>query len=252
MSGETKLTASQPLFLSSTKPKRMSELRYTITSTDGSAEWRYKKALYCGPDFDWKSTPYANDVAKYLKEQNKVITFNDKQYKLTAVLWNEVKKGDTIYIHNNIVDGEQMYYIKRVCKRHYQARDIVSDVDERPRRDTLNGSFEDGVISTYPSYELVATPYINIFQHIVLPPLTPKEELVYGVYRNTLDKFNKETIDVLKEIIDEKDDIINQLSDALRVADNKEMKFIKLYRRVEYTERIKWRIEQEQKDAEAL
>jgi hypothetical protein len=72
------------------------------------------------------------------------------------------------------------------------------------------------------------------------------------VYRNTLDKFNKETIDVLKEIIDEKDDIINQLSDALRQADNKEMKFIKLYRRVEYTERIKWRIEQEQKDSEAL
>ena len=231
----------------------MSENAHTYTFAYDGGSITYDTVYWPSEKFDWRKSKYADAVAKFLESKNQVITFDGKKYQLTAVLWNEVKKGDTLYKVKNTEDAvPQMYLINRVCNHHYRAKDVVTHIEERLFRPAWKGVIKDDAIETHPSYELVATPYINIFQHIVLPPLTPKEELVYGVYRNTLDKFNKETIDVLKEIIDEKDDIINQLSDALRVADNKEMKFIKLYRRVEYTERIKWRIEQEQKDSEAL
>ena len=192
----------------------MSENAHIYTFAYDGGSITYDTVYWPGGKFEWRKSEYADAVAKFLESKNQVITFNDKKYQLTAVLWNEVKSGDTLYKVRNIEGAvPQMYFINRVCKQHYQAKDIVTHTKEKLYRPIWKGVIKEGVIDTHPSYELVATPYIT--------PLTPTETVIKKVYSNTLEKFDKETIDVLKTVIDEKDDLIMKMRFALQQLDTK-------------------------------
>jgi len=165
------LTAREPPYSPSTKPKRMSENAHIHTFAYDGGSITYDTVYYPSEKFDWRKSKYADAVVKFLESKNQVVTFNDTKYQLTAVLWNEVKKGDTLYKLRNIEGAvPQMYLIKRVCKQHYQAKDIVTGIEEKLYRPFWKGLIKDDAIDTHPSYELVATSYN--------PPLTPTERVI--------------------------------------------------------------------------